>query len=78
MKSFSEKKDNRSRVQKVIMRIAAYLFCSFLVWYGFNILTEVPITLKDKLRGIGIIVAACVYLFVDIKILISQNKSPNR
>ncbi|WP_293895327.1 hypothetical protein [Flavobacterium sp.] len=72
MQNLSEKGNSESSLKKNIVRVFAYLFCAFLIWFGFNTLTSSPITLKDKLRGIGVIVAACVYLFVDIRILISK------
>lgn len=72
MKNLSEKENSEWTFKKNIVRVFAYLFCAFLIWFGFNTLTSSPITLKDKLRGIGVIVAACVYLFVDIRILISK------
>lgn len=72
MKNLSEKENSEWTFKKNIVRVFAYLFCAFLIWYGFDILTSSPTTPKDKLRGIGVIVAACVYLFVDIRILISK------
>lgn len=73
-----EKENSEWTLKKTIVRVFAYLFCAFFIWFGFDTLTSSPITLKDKLRGIGEIVAACVYLFIDIRILISKNKRPNR
>ena len=78
MKNLSEKENSESPLKKNIVRVFAYLFCAFLIWFGFDIFTSSPITLKDKLRGIGMIVAACVYLISDIRILIIKNKPPNR
>ena len=77
MQNLSEKEDSQWTLKKTIVRVLAYLFCVFFIWFGVDTLTSSPITLKDKLRGIGQIVAACVYLFVDIRILISKNKRPN-
>jgi hypothetical protein len=74
----SEKENSEWSLKKNIFRIFAYLFCVFFLWFGFDTLTSSPTTPKDKLRGIGEIVAACVYLYVDIRILISKNKHPNR
>ena len=73
----SEKENSESTLKKTIFRVFAYLICVFLMWFGYDILANSPTTPKDKLRGIGMIVAACVYLFVDIRILISKNKHPN-
>jgi hypothetical protein len=73
----SEKEKSESTLKKTIFRVFAYLFCVFLIWFGIDTLTSSPTTPKDKLRGIGQIVAACVYLYVDTKILISKNKRPN-
>ena len=78
MKNLSEKENVGWTLKETIFRVLAYIFCVFLIWWGFDTLTSSPTTPKDKLRGIGIIVAACVYLFVDIRILISKNKRPNR
>ena len=78
MKDLSEKENGEWTLKKIIVRVLAYLFCLFFLWFGFDTLTSSPTTAKDKLRGIGEIVAACVYLFVDIRILISKNKRPNR
>ena len=78
MKNLSEKENSESTLKKNIFRVFAYLFCVFFLWFGFDTLTSSPTTPKDKLRGIGEIVAACVYLYVDIRILISKNKRPNR
>ena len=78
MKNLSEKENSESTLKKIIFRVFAYLFCVFLIWFGVDTLTSSPTTPKDKLRGIGEIVAACVYLYVDIRILISKNKRPNR
>jgi hypothetical protein len=77
MKNLSERENSESTLKNIILRVFAYLFCVFLIWFGIDTLTSSPITPKDKLRGIGMIAAACVYLFVDIRILISK-KSPNR
>ena len=74
----SEKENSESTLKKNIFRVFAYLFCVFLIWLGIYTLTSFPTTPKDKLRGIGQIVAACVYLFMDIRILIIKNKRPNR
>ncbi|KFF12737.1 hypothetical protein IW15_08045 [Chryseobacterium soli] len=74
----SEKENSAWTLKKTIVRVFAYLFCVFLIWLGFYTLTNSPTTPKDKLRGIGEIVAACVYLYVDIRILISKNKRPNQ
>jgi hypothetical protein len=74
----SEKENSEWTLKKNIVRVFAYLFCVFLIWLGFDTLTSSPTTPKDKLRGIGEIVAACVYLFVDIRILILKNKRQNR
>ena len=78
MKNLSEKENNGWTLKETIFRFFAYIFCVFLIWWGFDTLTSSPTTPKDKLAGIGKIVAACVYLFVDIRILISKNKRPNR
>lgn len=78
MKKLSEKEYSGWTLKETIFRVFAYIFCVFLIWWGFDTLTSSPITPKDKLAGIGKIVAACVYLFVDIRILISKNKHPNR
>ena len=77
MKNLSEKGNNTWTSKETIFRIFAYIFCIFLIWWGFDTLTNFPTTPKDKLAGIGKIVAACVYLFVDVRILISKNKRPN-
>ncbi|MGK4567882.1 hypothetical protein [Flavobacterium sp. 3HN19-14] len=77
MENLSEKENSEPTLKKTIVRVFAYLFCAFLIWYGFDTLTSAPTTPKDKLRGIGVIAAACVYLFVDIRILISKNKRRN-
>jgi hypothetical protein len=71
------KKNSGSTLKKAVFRVFAYLFCAFLIWFGFDTLTSSPITLKDKLRGSGQIAAACVYLFMDIRILVIKNKRPN-
>lgn len=73
----SEKENNKWILKKYIVRVFAYSFCVFLIWLGFYTLTSSPTTTKVKLRGIGEIVAACVYLYVDIRILISKNKRTN-
>ena len=78
MENLSEKENSGWTLKKTIVRVFAYLFCAFLIWYGYDTLTSSPTTPKDKLRGIGEIVAGCVYLYVDIRILISKNKRPNR
>ena len=78
MQNLSEKENSEWTSKKIIVRVFAYLFCVFFIWFGVDTLTSSPTTPKDKLRGIGEIVAACVYLYVDIRILISKNKHPNR
>jgi len=78
MQNLLEKEDSEWTLKKIIVRVVAYLFCVFFIWFGFDALTSSPTTPKDKLRGIGEIVAACVYLCVDIRILISKKKRPNR
>ena len=74
MENLSEKENSGWTLKKAIIRVFAYLFCVFLIWYGYNTFTSSPTTPKDKLRGIGMIVAACVYLFTDIGILIKKNR----
>lgn len=76
MANLSEKENNRWPLKKAIIRVFAYLFCVFLIWYGYDAFTSYPTTPKDKLRGIGMIVAAFVYLFTDIRIL-KKNNHPN-
>lgn len=78
MRNLPEKENKGWTLNKNIIRGFAYLFCVFLIWFGYYILTSSPTTPKDILRGIGVIVAACVYLYVDIRILISKNKRPNQ
>ena len=78
MKNLSERENSESTLKNIIFRVFAYLFCVFLIWFGIDTLTSSPITPKDYLRGIGMIAAACVYLFVDIRILILKNKRRNR
>ena len=78
MQNLSEKENSEWTSKKIIFRVFAYLFCVFFIWFGVDTLTSSPTTPKDILRGSGQIVAACVYLFVDIRILISKNKGPNR
>ncbi len=78
MQNLSQKENTEWTLKKTIVRVFAYLFCVFLIWFGIDKLTSSPITLKDKLKGIGVIVAACIYLFLDIRILISKNKRQNR
>ena len=78
MKNLSEKENSGWTLKETIFRVFAYIFFVFLIWWGVDTLTSSPTTPKDKLAGIGKIVAACVYLFVDIRILISKNKRPNR
>ena len=62
MQKLSEKEKSEWTIKKTIVRVIAYLFCGFFIWFGFDALTSSPTTLKDKLRAIGEIVAACVYL----------------
>ncbi|MBS1731307.1 MAG: hypothetical protein JSS67_11125 [Bacteroidetes bacterium] len=78
MENLTEKEKSEPTFKKNIIRFFAYLFCAFLIWFGFDTLTKTPTTTKDILKGIGIIAAACIYLFVDFRILISKNKRPNR
>jgi len=78
MQNLSEKDNSEWTLKKIIVRVFAYFFCAFLLWFGFDTLTSSPATPKEIVRGIGEIAAACVYLFVDIRILISKNKRPNR
>jgi hypothetical protein len=78
MQNLSEKENSEWTLKKIIFRVFAYLFCVFFIWFGFDTLTSSPTTPKDKLRGIGEIVAACIYLCVDIRILITKNKRQNR
>jgi hypothetical protein len=74
----SEKEHSEWTFKKIIIRVFAYLFCVFLIWCGYYTLTSLPITPKDKLRGIGQILAPCVYLVVDLRILILKNKRQGR
>lgn len=78
MEILPEREHSDWTVKKTIVRVFAYLFCIFLIWYGVDVLTKNPLTLKDKMRGSGMIVAACIYLFTDIRILILKIKQPNR
>ena len=78
MKDLSEKENSGWTLKETIFRVFAYVLCVFLIWWGFDTLTSYPTTPKDKLAGIGKIVAACVYLFVDIRIVILKNKRRNR
>ncbi|MES1181757.1 MAG: hypothetical protein ABUL44_03085 [Flavobacterium sp.] len=76
-KNSSETENSESTLKNIVFRVFAYLFCVFFIWFGIDALTSSPITPKDYLRGIGMIVAACVYLFADIRILILKNKRQN-
>lgn len=78
MVNLSEQENRKRNLNKTIVRVFGYLFCLYLIWFGFDILRNAPTTLKDILKGIGVIVAACVYLFIDIRNLISKSKRPNR
>ena len=78
MQNLSEKENSAWTLKETVFRVFAYIICVFLIWWGFDTLTSSPKTPKDTLAGIGKIAAACVYLFVDIRILISKNKRPNR
>ena len=62
-------------LEKPIIRIFAYSFCAFLIWVGVDTLKNSPHTGKDLLKGIGQIVAGCVYVFVDIGILIRKKNA---
>ena len=73
----SEKENSEWTLKKVIVRVFAYLFCVFLIGLGVYSLQNPPYAGTDLLKSIGGIVAACVYLFVDIRILIKKNKRPN-
>lgn len=78
MQNFSEKGNGKWTLKKSIIRVFAYLFCVFIIWLGVSKLINPPYTGTDLLKSIGGIVTACVYLFVDIRILITKNKRPNR
>lgn len=78
MPNLSESGNGEWTFKKTIIRVFAYLFCIFLIWLGIYTLKSPRLTSKGLSGGIGGIVAACVYLFVDIRILILKNKRPNR
>ncbi len=78
MENLSEKENNGWTLKKIIIRVIGYLFFAFLIWHGCDTLASSPITLKDKLRGTGMIVAACVFLFSDIGMAIKKNNRPSR
>jgi hypothetical protein len=78
MKNLAEKENSAWTLKETIFRVFAYIFCVVLIWWGLDTLTSSPITPKDIMAGIGKIGAACVYLFIDIRFLISKNKRPNR
>jgi membrane associated rhomboid family serine protease len=73
----SEKENSEWILKKIIVRVFAYLFCVFLILIGVYKLKNPPYIGTDLFKSIGGIVAACVYLFVDIRILIKKNKRPN-
>jgi hypothetical protein len=77
MSNFSEKENSEWTLKENIIRIFAYLFCVFLIWFGVDNLQNPPHKGTDLLKGIGKIVAACVYLVIDIGILIKKNKRSN-
>ena len=77
MSNFSEKGNSEWAFKKTIIRIFAYSICIFFIWFGVDKLKNPPNTGTDLLKSIGGIVAACVYLFVDIRILIRENKRAN-
>jgi hypothetical protein len=74
MTNFPEKENSEWTLKKTILRVFAYLFCVFLIGFGVDTLINSPHTGKDLLRNSGEIVAGCVYLFVDIRILIKKSK----
>lgn len=78
MENLSEKEIRKENRKKTTIRVFAYIFCIFLLWFGVDKLTNSPTTLTNKLKGFGVIAAACVYLFIDIRGLISKNKFQNR
>lgn len=59
-------------IKKILTRLIAYPFCVILIILGHKMINE-PINWKSKGAGFGAIIAACIYLFFDIKSIITSN-----
>ncbi len=64
----NEKVENEWGLKRIIIRLLAYPFCIFLIVMGVYMILK-PLTFRTIIAGFGIIAAASVYLYSDIKIL---------
>jgi len=72
-----EKEINEWSVKKILIRLFAYPFCIFLIVLGFYAIVH-PSTGsiyegRMRMAGFGGIAIASIYLYLDIKILITKN-----
>lgn len=75
-----EKEIKEWSLKRIVIRFFAYPFCLFLIGLGFYMIFN-PVNWKSQGAGLGAIAVACLYLYSDIKILVTRNKkdtSPNR
>ncbi|MDG1476652.1 MAG: hypothetical protein P8Q14_05870 [Vicingaceae bacterium] len=68
-----EKVTKEWSLKRILIRLIAYPFCLFLICIGFYAILN-PISWKTPAAGIGAIIAAAIYLYSDIKILMTNNK----
>lgn len=70
---------NEWTFKKTFVRLLAYPFCLFLIFFGMYMILK-PLTIRTIFAGIGAIVAAIFYLYSDIKTIMNNlnKKSPNR
>ena len=60
-------------LKKILIRLIAYPFCLSLIILGVYMIIEL-VNGRTRGAGIGAIVAAITYLWIDIKIIYKKNK----
>ena len=68
--------ENEWTVKKTVIRIITYIFCFFLIGLGFYMIIN-PVNYKSAGAGIGAIFIALMYLYFDLKIIMTRKKSTN-
>lgn len=65
---------NEWSLKMILIRLFAYPFCLFLIFLGFYMIFN-PLTIRTFISGFGAIIVATIYLYTDLKILISKRKN---
>ncbi len=73
-KEITEVQENEWSLKRVVARLFMYPLCLGLIAVGLFVIAN-PANWKSQGAGLAVIVFACYYLYVDIKLIREQNKA---